>query len=207
MDTSGALEFFKRHKVAVGVGAAAIVLLYLLESRGSSSAAPSSGIDAGTLQLAQLQASQNLQQAQLSAQTQTAQLGASVQQNQNNEAFQANEDQLAAELAGTAIQYNAQATAENTNASVYKDLIDTGAEENLAQLNLEGTLGSSAIALTNKGGRTQAGVNELAEVLGEGNVGSYNAGNSSTAIASSLEQASIFSSLTKGATGIVGSLF
>jgi len=202
-------EFISKHKTAVGLGAAGLILLWLL-TRGSSSGGTSGGA-VNPLQLAQLEAANNQQNAQIGAQEYATQTQAQLQQNQNNEALESEQDQLAASVVGTA--YSAQAQEQQTSASaaLYEDLINTGAQEQLGQLQdetqLEEELAPQAIALTNKGGRTQAGVNELALILGQGNVGSYNAGTASASIASTLETGSIINNLTKGASSVLTGLF
>jgi hypothetical protein len=212
---SEAMEFVKKHKVLVGVGAAGLVLLYLLQSRSSGGASASGAVN--PLQVAQLQASQNLQMAQLQAQQNTATLGAQVQQNQTNEALQAEQDQLAAQVAATAFQFNAQNNQTSAQEAIYKDLIDTGAQEQQAQYTLAGqemsltdTLAGQIVNTTNKAGHSglqETGANELALLLGQGNIGSYNSANASEQIASSIETGQILSGLTKGAATVAGGLF
>lgn len=200
----GAVEFFKKHKVLVGVGAAGIVLLYLLRRGSGSASASSAGVN--PLQIAQLQASQNLQQAQLQAQQNTAVLSAQVQTHQTDDALQAQQDQLAASVAATAYQYKAASDQSSAQEAIYKDLIDTGAQEQLAKFNVEGPLAQQIVNKTNLPGHSglqQTGANELALIFGQGDIGSYNSGVASTQIASSIEQAQIIGGLTKTAGSVL----
>jgi len=86
-------EFISKHKTAVGLGAAGLILLWLL-TRGSSSGGTSGGA-VNPLQLAQLEAANNQQNAQIGAQEYATQTQAQLQQNQNNEALESEQDQLA----------------------------------------------------------------------------------------------------------------
>lgn len=203
-----AAEYFGKHKVVIGVVGAAILLWLLLRS-GSSSASASGG--GNVSQIAQLQAAQNVQMAQLQAQQNTAALGAQVQQNQNNEALQAEQDQLAAQVVGTAFQFKASEDQTTAQASLYKDLIDTGAKEQLAQLASETTLASQIIPKLDSQHYKDVNLNALALVTGQGNVGSYNSATASQSIASTLEQGSIIKSIIGGASnaagGVLGGLF
>lgn len=198
-------EFIAKHKVALGVGGAAVVLWLILRGGGSSSAAGASSGSA--LQIAQLQAAQNVQMAQLQAQQNTATLGAQVQQNQNTDALQANQDALAAQIAETAFAANTQNTQTTAQAALYKDLIDTGAQEQLATLNVQADLGAKAIALSGHENYKTTAANELALILGQGNIGSFNNANASENIASTITQGSIIKSIVGGASSVVGGLF
>lgn len=199
-----AAEYFGKHKVIIGVVGAAILLWLLLRSGSGSTSASGSG--GNFAQIAQLQAAQNIQMAQLQAQQNTASLGAQVQQNQNNEALQAEQDQLAAQVAGTAFQFKAQEDTTTAQASLYKDLIDTGAKEQLAQLSTESTLASQIIPKLDSQHYKDVNLNALALVTGQGNVGSYNQSTASESIASTLEQGSILKSIFGGASSAVGTL-
>jgi hypothetical protein len=210
----GAMEFFKKHKVAVGLGAALLVLYFLL--RGGSSSATSGGAD-NSMEIAQLEAAQNQQNAQLQAQSNAATLSAQVQQNQNNEALEGEQDQLAAELAGTDYQTSAAVQENSAQAAIYEDLINTGAQEQSEQDQLEsqsltqtGNLESTIVSTTNKAGHSglqETGANELALLQGQGNIGSYNQANASETIAGDLETSSILSSVLGGASKIGAALF
>lgn len=208
---SQAGEFFKKHKAVVAIGAGGLVLLYLLRGGSSSGSATGGG---SALQIAALQSQQNLAQAQIQAQQNTQALGASVQMTQTNDALRAQDDQLAASLAAQDLQVKTAADVQNntTNAqeAIYKELIDTGATEQQAQLGVQENLANTIVKQTNIPGRSglqQTGANELALVFGQGNIGSYNAGTSSSQIANTLANASIWKSVIGTAGSVAGGLF
>jgi hypothetical protein len=197
-------EFITKHKVALGVGGAAIVLWLIL--RGGSSSA-SSGGGTSTAQIAQLEAAQNIQMAQLQAQQNVASLGAQFQMIQNSDALQAHQDDLAAQIAATAYSANVENTKTNAQAALYHDLITTGEAEQLATLHVQSDLGAKAIALSGHENYKSVGANELALILGQGDVSSFNSANASTHIADTITQGSIIKSIIGGASNVVGSLF
>ena len=198
-------EFIAKHKVALGVGGAAIVLWLILRGGGSSSAASAGG--GSSLQIAQLQSAQNLQMAQLQAQQNSQTLGAQVQQNQNTDALQAEQDQLAAQVTGQAFAYKAQSDQTTAQAALYKDLIDTGAAEQEAQLTAQTSLAKTLIPGLNSQHYGATNLNALALIEGQGNIGSFNAATSSEQIASTLSKASIIKSITNGAGAALGGIF
>ena len=200
-----AAEYFGKHKVVIGVIGAAILLWLLLRSGSGSSSASGSG--GNFAQIAQLQAAQNIQMAQLQAQQNTAALGAQVQQNQNTDALQARQDELAAQIAATAYSANVENTKTNAQAALYKDLVDTGAQEQLATLHVQEDLGAKAIALSGHESYRTTAANELALILGQGNIGSFNQANASENIASTITQGSIINKIIGGASSVVGGLF
>ena len=199
-------EFIGKHKVLLGVGGAAVLLWLLLKGGGSSGASSGSG-GGNVAQIAQLEAAQNIQMAQLQAQQNTASLSASVQQNQNNDALQAAQDQLAAQVTGTAFAYKAQSDQTSAQRAIYEDLINTGAQEQLATLGVQENLGSQAIALSGHDNYKTTAANELALILGQGNIGSFNQANASENIASTITQGSIIKGVLSGASSVVGGLF
>lgn len=199
-----ASEFIVKHKVALGVGGAAVVLWLILRGGGSSQA--SSGGNS-SLQIAQLQSARDLQMAQLQVQQNVATLGAQVQRNQNTDALQAHQDDLAASIAATAYSANVENTKTNAQATLYKDLIDTGAQEQLATLHVQEDLGAKAIALSGHENYKSVAANELALILGQGSIGSFNNANASTHIADTITQGSIIKSIVGGASNVVGGLF
>lgn len=200
-----AAEYFGKHKVVIGVVGAAILLWLLLRSGSASSSSSSGG--GNFAQIAQLQAAQSIQMAQLQAQQNTATLGAQVQQNQNTDALQAEQDQLAAQVTSTAFAYKAQSDQTNAQAAIYKDLIDTGAQEQIATLGVQENLGKQAIALSGHDNYKTTAANELALILGQGNIGSFNSANASESIASTVTQGSIIKSILSGAGAVAGGLF
>lgn len=199
------LELVKKHKVATAGIAAVIVLYLVLRSSASGGAASSGGTNA--LQIAQLQASQNLQQAQIQAQQNVAELSAQVQQNQNNEGLEAYQDELAAGL-------TAQESGQQSQTEVYNALLSSAESEQESnnqleeqQLTAQQGLAEQAIALTNKGGRTQAGVNELAEILGqEGQTSSYNQSTAAQGIAETMANEQLLSGLLGTGNSVLSSI-
>jgi len=196
-----ATEFVSKHKAALGVAGAAVVLWLLLRG-GSSSGASSSG-GGSAAQIAQLQAAQNVQMAQLQAQQNAQVLGAQVQQNNTNAALEATQSQLEEQLAEAGLSANVQNTKTTSTLALYKDLIDTGAKQQQEQLSAESTLASQIIPKLNSQHYKDTYLNALALVTGQGNIGSYNQATSSEQIASDLSQASIVNGIT-GAVGSVG---
>lgn len=159
---SKVIEFVKQHKVAVAVGAAAVVGLLILR-KGSGTVASGGTSSGDSLQIAQLQSAQDLQSAQIQAQQNVAVIGAQTQIDQTNAQLQGEQDQLAA---GLASQFNSN----GTQASLI-------AEQEAAQEKLVTMYGPTALATATKGGaqNSATGLNELALLLGEeNNTGSYN---------------------------------
>lgn len=200
-----AAEYFGKHKVVIGLVGAAILLWLLLRSGSGSSSASGSG--GNVAQIAQLQAAQNIQMAQLQAQQNVAALSAQVQQNSNTDALRAHQDELAAQIAATAYSANVENTKTNAQASLYKELIDTGTQERLATLHVQEDLGAKAIALSSHESYRTTAANELALILGQGNIGSFNESTASQGIASTITQGSIINKIIGGASSLVGGLF
>jgi hypothetical protein len=162
------VEFIKQHKAAVAVGVAGVVGILLLR-KGSNSSGSSSG-GASTVQLAQIQASQNLQQAQLQAQQNEVTLGAQAQVDQTNAQLQGEQDELAVGLAQNLNQ-------TGTQASLINEYLGNEEEQQSAYDNLVEKLSPEALATAVKGGNknSETGLNELAILFGqEGQTGSFN---------------------------------
>jgi hypothetical protein len=161
------IEFIKEHKTAVAVAAAGFIGMFLL--RKSSSGGSSSG-GASTVQLAQIQASQNLAQAQLQAQQNEAVIGAQAQVDQTNAQLAGEQDQLATSLAT-----NLNNT--GTQAGLINEYLQNQQDQQSAYDALVAKLSPTALATAVKGGNknSETGLNELAILFGqEGNTGSYN---------------------------------
>lgn len=167
---SSATEWIKAHKTAVAVGVAGFVGLLLL-TRKSSGGATSGGDDG--LQVAQLQASQNVQQAQIQAQQNTQTISAQTQIDQTNAELQGQQDELI-----TGLAQNLNAT--GTQASLQREQLQAEISQQQTYDSLLGPGINTALATAVKGGNknSETGLNELALLLNEegGAVSSFNAG-------------------------------
>lgn len=219
-------ETLKKHKYAVAAGiAAAFVVLYLLFRSGGGSAAASGGGGIDFNQLAQVQAAEAQSNAQLEAQQYSTQAAEQAQQAQLSASVQANQDTLAAQVAETGLAANSQniytqageqvaLNGQNTNASVLTQLLNDANEEQLGNQALEGqaltnqqTLAQGALAVTTSGnGRAETGANELALVLGQGNIGSFNQATAAQGVAGTLEEGNLLSGLISGGEGVLAAL-
>jgi hypothetical protein len=189
-------EFIKEHKTAVAVGVAGLIGILLLR-KGSSASSSSGG--ASTIQLAQIQASQNLAQAQLQAQQNETVIGAQAQVDQTNAQLAGEQDQLATGLA-TSLNNT------GTQASLINEYLTNQSDQQSAYDALVEKLSPTALATAVKGGNknSETGLNELAILFGqEGNTGSFNStfgGSSPNPLDLLLEE------LGGGISGGVGSL-
>jgi multidrug efflux pump subunit AcrA (membrane-fusion protein) len=130
-------EALKKHKTALAIGAAGIVLFFIL--RGGSSSTNSNSNDA--LQIAQLQAQQNTAQAQIQAQQNTAQISATTADTQTAAELEAQQNQLAVTTAlglqsqgsQAQLQQEALQAEVNQNAS-YESLVEGIAPSITAEL-------------------------------------------------------------------------
>lgn len=164
-------EALKKHKTAVAIGAAGIVLLYVL-TRGSGSS--SSGGSSDGLQIAALQSNQNLQQAQVQAQQNTAQISATTQDTQTAAELDAQQSQLAVEAALGLQEQGSQA-------SLQKEALDAEVNQNSTYENLVAGIApkvSSTLlsgSLAGHEGEQETDENLLALLLGNASgLGSYN---------------------------------
>lgn len=209
------------------------VLFLLLRGKGGSSAASSSTSALGAAeQIAQIQAAAGAQSAQVNAQVSAAQISANAQTQAQNDALAAQEFSVLGDVSKTALSYkatlagydaqtaqtkatlDAQTKAAGLQAGIYHDLITTAAEETASNNALQASALASkytavgkAIDLTKQGGRGNIGANELALILGQGDISSFNNANASTSIASSISTASIIKSISGIASSALGGLF
>jgi hypothetical protein len=205
-------ETLKKHKTAVAVGAAGLVLLYILTRGGGSSSSSSSG---DGLQIAALQSNQNLQQAQIQASQNTAQISATTQDTQTAAELDAQQSQLAVEAALGLQQQGSQE-------SLAQESLDAEVKQNATYENLVAGIApqvSSTLLSGKLAGHTteqESDENLLGLLLGnESGLGSYNSAVSGVAqseIGSSTSSLSDLLGLLEGSnagnavTGLVSAL-
>jgi GH24 family phage-related lysozyme (muramidase) len=195
-------EWIKQHKAAVAIGVAGIVGILLLR-RSSASAASSSGTGDG-LQIAQLQAQQNLAQANVQAQQNEAVIGAQAQVDQTNAELQGQQNELAVGLA-----QNLNST--GTQASLLQEELDQQGTQQSAYDSLVENLGPEALSTSTMGGKvnSETGLNELALLLNEGNssdVSAFDSGTAQESVAGTVGLDELLASLEGPATSLLGGL-
>jgi hypothetical protein len=173
-------EALKKHKIAVAIGSAGIVLLYIL-TRSSDGSSSSGGNDG--LQIAALQSNQNLQQAQIQAQQNMAQISATTQDTQTAAELNAQQSQLAVEAALGLQQQGSQASLE-------KEALDAEVKQNATYENLVAGIAPNVSSqllsgkLAGHEAEQESDVNLLGLLLGnESGLGSYNSTISNQGIA------------------------
>lgn len=202
------MKWIKEHPYATGaiviVGA---VLLYAMRRAGGGSAGTGEAA-----QIAQLNASASIQQSQLAVQVQQTQAASQAQTAQVQAELQANEENAIAGIVGGAISGNQSIVMANNSATTNQQLIEAELEATQGQLGLSATENSNQMALAlqvleNPNQSTAA--NELALVLNQGGIGSYNSMLSTTALgqdqlamAKVRAEGSIFSQLLGGLFGL-----
>jgi hypothetical protein len=206
--------WIKEHKAATaaiiigGVG-----ILYVLSSSGGGS----SGSGSSAAQIAALNANAQQAEAQAQAQQNAAQIAANAQTQQVNASVQANEDTIAGQIAETQIAADVQEQGQGIQGSVFEDLLNTGEAEQLSQNQLTGTALNDQYAAiqeaegslskeAGEGQLIQANTNIIAQLEGQGNVGSYNSSTASEQIANTVETAGILGSLIKGGSSVLSGL-
>lgn len=193
------LEWLKKHKAAaIGGGVLALLIVYLLfrNSGASSSNSLGSAIaqqNQGQLQMAELNAQESAQSSQVQAE-----LAASEYSTQAQE--QEEQDQTVGSIAETIIPSQLQAGVYNNEISA--EQAEYGENVNYAE-SLE-PLEEQALNISTEGNRAVTGTNELALLLGEGNVGSFNISAEGSSAAASAAQSSELNALTSLAQGIFG---
>lgn len=215
-------EWIKQHPYATGGIVLFVGVLFLLLRKGGSSASSSASSSLGAAaQIAQIQAAAGAQNATVNAQVSAAQINANAQMQAQRDALTAQQDTIIGQVAEYGLNYKAsiattaaQTRGQELQASIYKDLIDTAARETdsnnalqAAALRYKYDAVGKAVDLTKQGGRGNIGANELALILNQGDISSFNNANASTSIASSISTASILKSITGVATGVLGGLF
>lgn len=214
--------WIKAHPYATGGIVLFVGVLFLLLRKGSSPAASSSSsLGAAEAQIAQIQAAAGAQSAQYNAQVEGARISANAQTQAQNDALVAQQSTIIGQVAEYGLNYKAalattqaQTRTQELQASIYKSLIDTAASEQASNNALQASALKAkydavgkAITLTGQGGRGNIGANELALILNQGDISSFNNANASTSIASSISTASIFKSITGVASAALGGLF
>jgi hypothetical protein len=187
-------EWLKQHKKAVAIGAAGFIGLIVLlrKSSGGGSSASSSG---DGLQVAQLQAQQNLAQAQVQAQQNTQVINAQTEVDQTNAELQGQQNELVTGLAQTL-------STNGTQASLEQEQLEAEINQQQTYDSLLGPGINTALATAVKGGNknSETGLNELALLLNEENAGGLSSFNAGTTTAPSTEQ-ELFGLLEGGAGG------
>jgi hypothetical protein len=195
-------EWLKQHKKQVAIGVAGFVgLLILLKSKSSGGGASGGG---DGLQVAQLQAQQNLGQAQIQAQQNTQVIGAQTAIDQTNAELQGQQNELVTGLAQTL-------AVSGTQASLQQEQLEAEINQQQAYDSLLGPGINTALATAVKGGNknSETGLNELALLLNEGSASGLSSFNAGTTTEPSLEQ-QLFTLLGSGggsnSAGILASL-
>lgn len=182
------------------------LILYELSKTGGSS---SGGSAIG--QIAQAQTAQQVASLQAQAQAYSVQAQAQAQVAAQQAQLQAAQDQYQAQENIVTTQTAGQVAGEGIQAQVYKDLIDAGLQETQSNnalagqaLNDQYSAVNNAIELTKMGNRGNIGANELALILGQGNISSFNQGTAADSVANSMMLASLFKGLSNVGTAALG---
>lgn len=210
-----AMEWIKQHPYATGgivlVGG---VFVLIMRSGGGSSSGPSAAAYQASAQVAAVNSAASIQ-------------AMSIQAAQNVEMAKAQvaNNALAAELAATKYSYDATTTQQkqvleyqtehdSIIGAIWKTMFETARDEQVsnnnlaaAALNQRTQLANAAIEVSKRENRGDVGANELALILGQGDISSYNQKNATESIASSMMWSSIMSSITKGASGVLTGMF
>lgn len=203
-----AMEWIKQHPYATG-GLVLVAGAFFLIMRSGSSGSSESSYAAASAQVAAVNSAASVQAMQIQAAQNVEMAKAQVANNA-----------LAAELAATKYSYDAttkqqqqvleyQENKDSIIGMIYRTMFETARDETIsnnklaeAALNKQSQLAHEAIEVSKRENRGDVGANELAIILGQGNIASYNAKNATESIASSM----MWSNLFKSIGGVAGAL-